>query len=267
MKRPYLHRTSARTRNALITPGQAIAGVLIFIMIVLAIIRFAAPGVFIAIASPLWGTGSLVGNGIEYVTKGFKNSVIVANERDQLVTENVVLQADNLRLSTRIHDLEALLGSRTEAAPGILAAVLARPPVAPYDVLIIDQGTESGVSLGSTAYGPGGTPVGTVASVAAKSSRITLYSNPGLETAAWVGEARTPVMVKGSGSGAFTAELPKAAGVTEGQGVYIAGAGALPIGSVARIDSDPSSPNVVLHVHPYVNPFSLVWVTVSRSNP
>ncbi|KND50998.1 MAG: hypothetical protein AB202_01145 [Parcubacteria bacterium C7867-007] len=267
MKRPSLRRTSARSRNALATPGQVIAGVLILMMVVLAIIRFAAPGVFIAIASPVWHVGAYFSGGVQYVTRGFSSAEMLGRERDRLLTENVALQAENLRLNTRAQDLQALLGSRTEATAGILAAVLARPPVAPYDVLIIDQGTSSGVSLGAIAYGPGGTPLGTVASVSTRSSRITLYSNPGLETAAWTGDTRVPVMLKGSGSGGFTAELSKAAGVMEGQGVYIAGAGALPVGQVARIDSSPSSPNVVLHVHPYLNPFSLTWVTIERMNP
>jgi cell shape-determining protein MreC len=119
------------------------------------------------------------------------------------------------------------------------------------------------VQLGATAYGPGGTPLGTVASVTNATARITLYSNPGLETSAWAGDARVPITLKGTGSGGFDATLPKTAGVQAGQGIYVAGAGALPIGTVAKVDADPSSPNVVLHIHPYLNPFSLTWVTIS----
>jgi len=240
-------------------------GVLAFFIFVLAIIRFTAPGAFIAIASPFWHVGTSLSAAVEYGTKGFKNSVMVAEERDHLITQNSELQAENRVLAARAHDLEQLLGSRTEASEGILAAVVARPPVAPYDVLVVDQGTASKITLGATAYGPGGTPIGTVASVTNRSSRITLYSNPGLQTPAWAGDTRVPVTLRGAGSGGFTAELPKAAGVTEGQGIYVAGAGALPVGAVARIDSDPSSPNVVLHIHPYVNPFSLTWVTINTS--
>jgi hypothetical protein len=33
---------------------------------------------------------------------------------------------------------------------------------------------------------------------------------------------------------------------------------------VVTIETDPSSPSVVLDVHPYSNPFSLTWVTVAR---
>ncbi len=119
------------------------------------------------------------------------------------------------------------------------------------------------IALGATAYGPGGTPIGTVGSVTNTSARITLYSNPGLETAAWVGDTRIPITLVGAGSGGFTATLPKTAGVTAGQGVYVAGAGAIPVGVVAKVNDDPSSPNVVLQIRPYLNPFSLTWVTIS----
>jgi len=172
------------------------------------------------------------------------------------------LTQENRTLAAQAHDLQALLGGRTQPAPGILASVLVRPPVAPYDVLIVDQGSDAQVALGATAFGPGGTPIGTVASVSKNSARITLYSNPGLQTDAWVGDSRVPVELIGAGSGGYTATLPKTAGVTAGQGVYVAGAGALPIGTIAKVNDDPSSPNVTLLFHPYLNPFSLTWVTI-----
>jgi cell shape-determining protein MreC len=235
----------------------------VLFVLIITIIRFVAPGAFIAIASPFWSVGTMLSGAVDFSTKGFKNSAIVANERDNLVTENSTLQEQNRTLTARVQDLQNLLGSRTEGSSAILASVLARPPVAPYDVLIVDQGTASRVSLGATAFGPGGTPIGTVASVTKNTARITLYSNPGLETAAWAGEARVPITLRGTGSGGFEATLPKTAGVTVGQGIYVASTGAVPVGTVARVNSDPSSPNVVLQIHPYLNPFSLTWITIS----
>ena len=252
-----------RSRAGLLTPGAVVAGVLALCIVILAIIRFAAPGAFTAMVSPLWGAGTsataAVGAGATLLES--KESIVAS--RDALAHENERLMVENRVLVTRAQDLQMLLGTRTEVAPGILAGVLVRPPVSPYDVLIVDQGTDAGIALGATAYGPGGTPLGTVASVARTSARITLYSNPGLETAGWAGDARVPVTLRGTGSGSFTAELPRDVGVTEGQAVYVSGPGALPIGNVARVDRDPSSPEVVLHIHPYANPFSLTWVTIS----
>ncbi|MDB5237681.1 MAG: hypothetical protein JWL88_783 [Parcubacteria group bacterium] len=267
MKKQSLPRISSRSgRNGLISIGTIALSFLAFLVLILAIIRFAAPGAFIVLASPFWSVGSGLSAVVDYSTKGFKNSAIVANERDRLVTENASLEAENRTLAARARDLQNLLGNRTEASAGILASVLVRPPVAPYDVLIVDQGTSAHVALGATAFGPGGTPIGTVASVTSTASRITLYSNPGLETSAWAGDARIPITLRGAGSGGFDATLPKAAGITVGQGIYVAAAGAIPVGVVSRVNSDPSSPNVVLQIHPYLNPFSLTWVTISAAS-
>lgn len=263
MKTPSLRRYSTRSRNGLLSPGGAALGVLVLLVLILGVVRFAAPGAFIAIATPFWRIGTSLSASVGTGAEGLTGTASLVRARDQLAAQNDALTAENRVLAARAQDLQALLGSRTAASGGILAAVLARPPVAPYDVLIVDQGTASHVALGATAYGAGGTPVGTVASVTSTTARITLYSNPGLETAAWAGDARVPVTLKGSGSGGFEATLPKTAGVEAGQGIYIAGAGAIPIGSVAKVDSDPSSPNVLLHIHPYLNPFSITWVTIS----
>lgn len=263
MKRPSLRRYSARRNLIAASPATFGVGGLVIFILIISIIRFAAPGAFVAIASPFWHVGSSLSAAVGQSASGFTSNAALVRERDQLSAQNAQLTAENRALTTRTQDLQQLLGSRTEPGTGILAGVLVRPPIAPYDVLIVDQGSDAGVTFGATAYGAGGTPIGTVASVTKGSARITLYSNPGLETAGWVGDARTPITIHGSGSGAFTATLPKAAGVAEGQGVYVSGPGAVPVGVVARIDSDPSSPNVELHIRPYLNPFSLTWVTIA----
>lgn len=242
-----------------------IGGLTLFILIIV-IIRFAAPGAFIVMASPFWHVGTAFSTMVGQSASSFAGTDALIRERDQLAVTNAVLEEQNRILTTKTEDLQNLLGNRTEASPGILAGVLVRPPIAPYDVLIVDQGARSHVTLGATAYGAGGTPIGTVASVSSQSARITLYSNPGLETVGWVGDTRIPVTIKGVGSGSFTATLSKAAGAAEGQGVYTTGPGAVPIGVVAKIDNDPSSPNVELHIRPYLNPFSLTWVTIAPSN-
>ncbi|MDB5265990.1 MAG: hypothetical protein JWM39_703 [Parcubacteria group bacterium] len=238
-------------------------GVLVLLIGILAIVRFAAPNAFITIASPFWKAGTSVSAAVATGAGGFTSTANLVSQRDQLATQVDQLTAQNRTLTARAQDLQNLLGNRTQSSGGILAAVLARPPVAPYDVLIVDQGASTHVVLGATAYGPGGTPIGTVATVENTSSRITLYSNPGLQTDAWAGDTRIPITLTGAGSGGFTATLPKAAGVTEGQGIYVAAAGAVPVGVVSHVNADPSSPNVVLQIHPYLNPFSLTWVTIS----
>jgi cell shape-determining protein MreC len=226
-------------------------------------LRLVAPSVLSSVASPLWHAGSALTALVHRASSTDSKQSLIA-DRDRLVSENNALSAKNAALAAQVTDLTRLLGTRTAPEKGIVASVLARPPVAPYDVLILDQGTDAGVAVGSMVMGQGGTPIGTVGEADEDQSRVALFSTSGLKHDGWVGESRLPVTVTGAGAGAFRAAVPKEAGIAVGDAVYLAGFGAFPIGTVISIEQDPSSPSSDLDVRPYANPFSLTWVTVAR---
>lgn len=253
-----------RYRNSIVGSGTtAVAAVLALLVILLAAFRFAVPSAWNAVTAPVWRMGASLSSHVRGTGTVESKTVLLA-ERDSYASQVTRLTAENAALSAKVADLTKLLGSRTEPVQGIVAAVMARPPVAPYDVLILDQGSSAGVTLGASVTADGGTPVGTIGQVDGAQSRVTLYSTRDIKTSGWIGAARIPVTLTGAGAGAFTASVPKVAGVNPGDGVYLANAGAYPIGTVVSIDSDPSSPTVNLEVRPYVNPFSLTWVTVAK---
>ncbi len=140
--------------------------------------------------------------------------------------------------------------------------VLARPPVSPYDTLIVDQGSSAGVAEGAFVTGPGGAPLGNVSSVTSGSARVTLLSASGKKTDAWVGEHRIPVTLSGGGAGTFESSAPKDAKIIVGDSVFVQGA--LVAGTVVRIDSDAASPSATLHIQAVINPFSLLWVHIEK---
>jgi len=240
-----------------------VALVLFVLVLICAILRFLLPGVLVSVASPFWSTGSSLAAGVGNVGSFFSDKATLTNERDRLLSENAAYYAKNAALDARVTDLERLLGDRTERVDGILAGVLSRPPVSPYDVLIVDAGAEAGVSIGNRADGPGGMPLGVVESVTNTSSRILLYSTPGNETESWIGETRIPVTLVGEGSGAMSAVVAREAGILVGDLVYTSGPGALPIGSVLAVGNDPSSPRSRVDIRPLLNPFSVTWVTIT----
>lgn len=254
----------SRRRNFIL--GRSFVGPislsLLGIAVLFLVLRILAPGALVAIATPVWHTGTVlsasVGNGASF----FTDKATLTHERDRLLAENTALKEEKATTDARVADLTRLLGTRTEAAPGILAGVLVRPPVSPYDVLIVDQGSRAGVAVGSRAEGSGGMPLGTVESVSGASARIELYSTPGRETESWVGETRLPLTLRGTGSGSFSASVAREAGVHEGDLVYLAGPGAVALGSVVSVENDPSSPRSHVAIKPFVNPFSTVWVTI-----
>ena len=60
----------------------------------------------------------------------------------------------------------------------------------------------------------------------------------------------------------MTASVPRSAGISVGDTVYAPGPGSLPIATVARVDSVPSSPAVTLRILPSLNLFSVTRVTL-----
>lgn len=259
MRRNYYHRTP----NAWLfsSGGHFVVVLLGGIAFLLLTLRLLAPGLFITLVAPAWQTGSAF-LGATAAAVPLESRAVLINEREQLARENEMLRNNNAALAARAADLERLLGGRTEASAGVLAGVIARPPVSPYDVLVIDTGREAGIAVGDVVLGPGGMPIGAITEANAGNARATLFSQPGRITEGWLGETRIPVRLVGAGAGAFDAELPGVAGALVGDFVFVPGPGALPAGQVAALITDPSSPTVLLRIRPAVNPFSLTWVTV-----
>ncbi|MEO6536158.1 MAG: rod shape-determining protein MreC [Candidatus Paceibacterota bacterium] len=237
--------------------------VLVLLVGVVMAIRMVVPGTFAMISTPAWKAGSSLTASVGHVFTFTSNSKLLS-ERDALTSENTTLTAQNLTLTAQVRDLTALLGTRTAPAGGILASVLARPPVAPYDVLVVDQGSVDGVTKDAHVFGNGGTPIGIVSSIADHTAHVTLYSATGVHTDGWVGATHIPVTLSGTGAGGFETSVLKEAGVQVGDIVTLPGNGGTPIGTITKIQADPSSPTVVLDMRPYTNPFSLTWVTIMR---
>lgn len=241
--------------------GPVALGLFVLVLI-FGMLRMFLPSALVALGTPLWATGSALSAGVGNVSGFFANKPSLLEERDRLLSENAALYAKSATLEAQVADLTRLLGDRTEAGSGVLAGVLARPPVSPYDTLIVDQGERADVSVGMRAEGPGGMPLGTVESVSGGSARIILYSAPGKETESWIGEARIPVTLVGESAGAMSAVVAREAGIVPGDLVYVAGSGARPVGTVLSVANDPSLPRSRVDIRPLANPFSITWVTL-----
>jgi cell shape-determining protein MreC len=211
--------------------------------------RLFFPGAFFALVSPLWSLGNQASAGLSG-----------AGDADgALLQENAELKNENEALKARLKDVGALEGIPTEA--GILAGVLARPPVSPYDTLVLAKGTDAGISLGDIVFAEG-VPVGRVVEAASGSSRARLYSSTGERTEGWLGEERVPVTLLGEGAGTFSATVARELIASEGDIVYFPGPGAFPAGVVRKVKRDAASPSASLSIEPLVNPFSLTYVRV-----
>lgn len=261
----FRNDNSYRRRTALLSSGGVVSSIGLALLIVLIFtLHTFAPGFLVRMGQPFWKVGSAFSSGLRVGWSLFGNAAELTRERDALAAENLALHEQNRTIVARVTDLEALIGNAPAGESRILAGVLARPPVAPYDTLIVAAGSLNGVREGALVYGPGGVPLGTVAGVATDSSHIALYSTGGRITEGWVGEKRIPITLTGRSGGAFDATLPRGSAIAVNDVVYVPGPGALPLGTVVRIDSNPSSPRDIVHIAPYANLFSLTWIEIAR---
>lgn len=260
-----MRRTYSATRNALlsgvgVTPGGfALAFALLSLLL-----RLALPGVFLSLAAPALSVGNGVSAFGSRFYSSFADTATLAAKNQKLFEENSALAAENRALLAQLSDTSALGNpdDSPKAVPSVTAGVVSRPPTSAYDTLVVAAGTADGVSSGMEAFGAGGVPLGVVSSASGSFSRVTLFSAPQMRTQGWIGSHLVPVTVNGEGGGSFSASVSRDAQIAAGDAVYLPGPGALPIGTVARIDGDAAAPTEILRITFALNPFSIAWVTI-----
>ncbi len=223
----------------------------VFVVGALLLARVVFPSFFFSVTAPLFAFGNAV------VSSG-------RSAEDARASADTALMNENAQLQERINDLTRLLGTSALSRTGIVAGVIARPPLAPYDTLLIGAGTQHGVSPGMLVSGEGGVPLGSIETTTGAPAQVSLFSTAGRSTEGWVGDQRLPVTLVGEGSGAFMAEVPRDAVISVGDFIYLPGPGARSAGRVERVDLDPSSSSATLRIAPLVNIFSLTLVLVEQ---
>lgn len=231
------------------------------LVLILVLVRVFLPQTFLSASLPFLHASNYVSDRVGSITAGFENARRLEGARAALATQNEQLAEENAVLLAQNNDLTAL-EHVPAASPGVAAGVLARPPESPYDTLVVAAGAAAGLEEGDVAYAASGIPLGVVERVSASAASITLLSASGMKNDAWLGALRAPITLFGTGGGTFIAEAPKNASTTIGTIVYIAGPGALPIGTVSGVSVDPAAPFITLAIKGSVNPLSITYVVI-----
>ncbi|NNM83989.1 rod shape-determining protein MreC [Candidatus Parcubacteria bacterium] len=254
MKRTFLVK-----RNALLSSANLSWGTVALVVAVLFLLmRLLAPNFFWYVFAPAFRVSDALAQTTHGFLSSFGDAATLTLQNEKLANENTALVTQNQALVQKLGSITGLVTS----PKGIVAGVVAHPPESPYDTLVLAAGSEDGVMLGMEALGEGNVPLGIVSSVLAHFSRVTLLSAPGVSLDGWVGHGNLPLILKGSGAGTVTASVPRSAGIVVGDTVSVPGPGSLPVGTVVRVDSVPSSPSVTLRIAPLFNLFSVTWVTL-----
>lgn len=255
-RRPYQQQ-----RRALVIIG----GVIVVVVGVMHVtLPHLFPAFFTAIARPFWRTEFSIENG-------------ALNSPAKLLADNQSLlrQLDEARIrldtigavESENRELKVLLGRGTTTPvrnPGILAAVLMRPPLSAYDELIIDIGRDHALATSSLVYVPGDILVGRVVDVLGTTAKVTLFSSAGESYPVLIGQTHAAATAVGRGGGHYEAQVSRDTAVIEGDFVLNAGFSNKPFGIVSAVLLDPTQPFKTVLFAPPVNIYQLRWVVVKN---
>ncbi len=226
-------------------------------------LRTFTPSLFFGITAPIFAFGNAGAQNISSFFASFYNTQELYNQNSKLLSQVEELTYENQKISTELSDIKALFeGEVPMEEAGILAGVYARPPLSPYDSLLVLLPEGVSVEKEKLVLGPGGIPVGVVAENATSFATIILFSAPLKETQGWITEEKIPVTVTGEGGGMVSLRIPDEVSIKEGDMLYLGGPGALPAGSVVLITENLFENVSKVSVRLLVNPFSISWVRI-----
>lgn len=200
----------------------------------------------LAVARPLW-------------------SIVAIADEPSLLRRVEILERQLLAARLEHAELETLrsiLGRPEAPPPKAIGRILARPPVSPYDTLIIDLG-QSRVALGDVVVVEAAVVLGEIVEVYSTAAKVRLYSSPDFELAVAVGDELAGVLARGRGGGNFTLELPRDLAVATSTPITVLMAGReLVLAVVGDVDRTASDPFQYVYARLPVNLYRLKQVEI-----
>ncbi len=245
-------------------------GAFLVLLIILLLWREPIAGLLWRVLGPLSSVRNSAAVSAGDIFGGFasKEALVAENDRLRLelasssiaVLDRNRLYAENIALKGRLN--------RSVQTSSTLAAVLSHPPASPYDTLMLDVGSQSGVAVGDLVSAGGSVYIGTIVQVYPTTSRALLYSSPGQTyDAALIGSSTrqsTPISVTGQGAGSMTAQVPAGTDVSVGDEVEFPGIMPEFIARVTYIESNAQESFKTIYMQLPVDPLTLPDVEVRK---
>jgi cell shape-determining protein MreC len=223
-------------------------------------------GFFMSVGSPIWQARASVALSFSGVGSYFQTHRSLEEENERLrvqVRRSSLTALERDLLAEENNDLKELMG-RQRFEQTTLAAILARPTVSPYDTFIIDVGEADGIRRDELVIADGIVVIGFVEEVFTHTSRVLLFSAPGISHEVLIGPNATPAEAVGQGGGNFRTELPRGLEIKEGDPVVIPSIDTEIFGVVGKIIVSASEPfQEILFTNP-INMNDIRYVEVSR---
>ncbi len=243
MKMIYRLNINRRKNKKFILSGALVA--LILIVVIFGDFSFGIINKPIMyIVRPFFGTKNVFGHWWQNLKTEF-------NEKKSLQEENEMLREKIMQMETKITRSEILekenvilknTFSAEEKQNFLLASIIFRPPMTPYDILIIDSGSDSGIKEGMQVSAFGNVLLGYVADLFSDTSKIKLISSFGEETNVILESSGIPAIAIGRGGENFEIMLPRAVKVDVGERIITLGKRPMLIGIVEKIEHQEADP-------------------------
>ncbi len=244
--------------------------IVVIVVLVLLALRFFAPAfstrAIYAILSPFMRSGLVIRDTSKLSEGVLKSKQTLIDENNQLRTEladaerkyelSGNLQAENDELR-KLLDL-------TKNKSSVAALVLSKPPLSPYDSLVIEFGAGKSVSVGERVYADGNIILGEITEVDGTAATVKLYSTASTEIIATIERNNISQKAVGAGGGNFIIKAPKEVDVVNGDVLIIPGLDKKILGIVRQIDTQPTDSFQNVLVKSPVNIFQLKWVTIEQ---
>lgn len=212
-----------RLRQTSNIKGRIVVATAVFVLAVLFWRFFPTPGEFISetIFLPLLQGESALNNLVRNESEGLNDEE--SNELDYLRAENA--------------SLREVLGQPDESR--VAAGVIGRPTALPYDVLMIDKGSDDGIRVDTPVYTGNNTVIGFVAATYQNSSLVALLSTPGFSSTAYIFGPNIYTTAVGIGGGVTRIHVPQGIALNIGDLVVLPSMSPGIYGTVSAVDSVP----------------------------
>ncbi len=158
--------------------------------------------------------------------------------------------------------LKRELGRSDVEQKGILARVLTAPNRSFYDTIIVDIGTDQGVTEGQIAFAFDSIALGTVTEVGKNRSKVQLFSAPQRETSGTAEGSDVTITLIGRGAGEYEVRMPRDVSFAVGELISHQSISFAILAKVEKIVTDPRDPFQRLLAKAPVNLNTLKFVIV-----
>jgi cell shape-determining protein MreC len=153
-----------------------------------------------------------------------------------------------------------------EAVPEerVIARVVGRPPKLPYDVIMLDRGSDHGVMVESPVFVGSDQVIGYVSRVYSKTALVTLVSTAQFESMAYIMGPNIYTYARGVGGGMLRVVVPQGVPLSVGDTVILPAIDSGVYGTVAYIETSPTQPEQYGYVPMNQNLQSLQYVSIGQ---